>query len=187
MAVVNPYARELTFMDTRLRMRRDHAKYLAIIRAVAFLHQYQRKIKEIEHEGRKIEYVEVKPQDIEIANQLANYMMGTSLDELAPQTRRLLGILMKMVEERCEKEHLERPKCLFTRREVREYTGWGNTQLKVHLDRLADMEYLVGHYGRQGKQFLYELMYKGEGSDGQRFTMGLLQPKNLQEQPNFAG
>ncbi len=42
LAVVNPYARALTFSDARTRTRRDHMKYLTLIRAVALLHQHQR-------------------------------------------------------------------------------------------------------------------------------------------------
>ena len=37
-AVVNPFARELTFPDGLTRTRRDHTKYLALIRASALLH-----------------------------------------------------------------------------------------------------------------------------------------------------
>jgi DNA primase len=40
-AVVNPYARALRFADARTRTRRDHMKYLALIRAIALLHQHQ--------------------------------------------------------------------------------------------------------------------------------------------------
>ena len=38
--VANPYARELTFLDSQTRTRRDHTKYLTLIRAIALLHQY---------------------------------------------------------------------------------------------------------------------------------------------------
>jgi hypothetical protein len=37
--VVNPYASHLTFLDTQLRTRRDHAKYLILIKSIALLHQ----------------------------------------------------------------------------------------------------------------------------------------------------
>ena len=40
--VANPYARELTFQDSQTRTRRDHMKYLTLIRTIALLHQYQR-------------------------------------------------------------------------------------------------------------------------------------------------
>jgi hypothetical protein len=43
-AVVNPYAEQLTFLDDRTRTRRDHAKYLTLIDAIALLHQHQRQV-----------------------------------------------------------------------------------------------------------------------------------------------
>ena len=41
--VVNPFASQLTFMSDKTRTRRDHMKYLTLIRAIALLHQYQRR------------------------------------------------------------------------------------------------------------------------------------------------
>jgi predicted transport protein len=43
----------------------------------------------------------------------------------------------------------------FTRRDVRDWTKWGNTQLKIHLGRLMEMEYLLVHRGKQGQGFVY--------------------------------
>ena len=40
LAVKNPYAPKLTFLDDKTRTRRDHLKYLTLIRAIALLHQY---------------------------------------------------------------------------------------------------------------------------------------------------
>ena len=88
--VANPFARELTFLDSQTRTRRDHVKYLTLIRAIALLHQYQRPVKTATHSGRTIEYIEVTLEDIDTANRLAHEVLGRSLDELPPQTRRLL-------------------------------------------------------------------------------------------------
>ena len=99
-------------------------------------------------------------------------MLGRSLDELPPQTRRLLGELEAMVAERMGREGLELCQVRFTRREVRERTAWGNTQLKVHMGRLEELEYLAMHRGR-GPHVQYELRYGGEGKDGGRFVIGL--------------
>ena len=52
LAVVNPYAPKLTFPAHTLRARRDHKKYLGLIRSMAFLHQYQREVK-THQEGEK--------------------------------------------------------------------------------------------------------------------------------------
>jgi hypothetical protein len=71
-------------------MRRDHEKYLTLIDTLTLLHQHQRELKSAEHEGERIEYVEVTLSDIEVANNLAHEALGRSLDEFSPQTRRLL-------------------------------------------------------------------------------------------------
>jgi hypothetical protein len=65
----------------------------------------------------------------------------------------------------------------FTRKTVREATGWGDTQLKIHLRRLVDLEHLVVH--RSGRGHAYEFVYDGRGQDGQRFLAGLLDPEKL--------
>jgi DNA primase len=91
--VVNPCARELTFLDNQTRTRRDHVKYLTLIRSIALLHQYQRPVKTATHNGRTVEYIEVTLDDIATANRLAHEVLGRSLDELPPQTRRLLLLI----------------------------------------------------------------------------------------------
>ena len=89
--VANPYAESLTFLDDKTRSRRDHLKYLTLIRAVALLHQYQRPVKTTVHHERTVEYIEVTLDDIAVANRLACEVLGRSVDELPPQTRRLLN------------------------------------------------------------------------------------------------
>jgi len=81
----------LTFLDDRTRMRRDHAKYLTLIEAITLLRQHQRDIKALRQGGAVIEYIEVTLEDIALANRLAHEVLGRSLDELPPQTRRVLG------------------------------------------------------------------------------------------------
>jgi DNA primase catalytic core len=172
--VVNPFAHELTFLDHATRTRRDHTKYLTLIRAIALLHQYQRPVKTAEHRGQALRYVEVTAADIALANRLCHEVLGRSLDELPPQTRRLLGIIDAMVRERCRELGVDREDFRFSRREVRDRAQWGNTQIKVHLGRLVEMEYVVAHRGRQGQGYVYELAYGGEGQDGSPFLAGLL-------------
>jgi hypothetical protein len=87
-----------------------------------------------------VAYIEVTPQDIALANRLADTVLGRSLDELPPQTRRLLHIVDALVRRRQEEQGLDRADVRVIRREVREECGWGDTQLKVHLARLVDLE-----------------------------------------------
>jgi DNA primase catalytic core len=177
--VVNPFAEQLTFLDDRTRARRDHMKYLALIRCITLLHQYQRPVKTIVHDGQSLAYVEVTRDDIAAANRLAHDVLGRSLDDLPPQTRRLLGLVVRMVTERCAAAKMEREDCRFTRRQVREFTGWSDSQLKTHLGRLEEMEYLLAHRGGRGQSFIYELAYDGGGADGGRFLTGLLDVTKL--------
>ena len=177
--VVNPYARALTFRDDRTRTRRDHLKYLTLIRALALLHQYQRPLKTVMHQGERVEYVEVTLEDIAVANRLAHEVLGRSLDELAPQTRRLLGLLDAMVREAGERQALARATYRFTRRDVRRFTGWSDFQVRTHLDRLITLEYVLVHRGSRGQGFVYELLYDGQGQDGEPFVMGLVDVEGL--------
>jgi len=177
--VANPYARHLTFLDDRTRTRRDHVKYLTLIRAIALLHQHQRQVKQVDHRGQLVPYVEVTLDDIAVANQLAHQTLGRSLDELAPQTRRLLLALDVLATDDCHKQQLERAEYRFTRRYVRERLGLGNTQLKVHLQRLEELEYVIAH--RDGVGQTYELVYAGEGQEGKPFLAGLLDVEKLAE------
>jgi len=133
------------------------------------LHQHQRALKE--KDG--LHYIEVEAQDIKAANKIAHEVLGRSLDELSPQTRRLLILLREMVDERCQKEKLTPDVCLFTRRSVRRYCGWTEFQVRTHLTKLQEMEYIVPHHGGRGQSFVYELLFNGE-DDGKPQMCGLL-------------
>ena len=161
LAVVNPYAEQLTFLSDQTRTRRDHEKYLTLIDAIALLHQYQRPIKTHRQGETRIEYVEVTVDDIAVANRLAHEVLGRTLDELPPQTRRLLQLIDERVGVHCLRHSLRRSDYRFSRREVREATRWSDTALKVHLARLVEMEYLLAHRGGRGQSFVYELVYDG--------------------------
>jgi DNA primase len=173
LAVVNPYADCLTFLDDKTRTRRDHMKYLSLIRAIALLHQCQREVKTVQHKGKTVRYIEVQPTDIATANRLAHEVLGRTLDELPPQTRTLLTALHAWVGDECRRQAIKRCDFRFSRRQVRELTGWGDTQLKVHLGRLGELEYVLAHRTQRGQALEYELLYDGEGDAGGRFLMGL--------------
>ncbi|MFN8626259.1 MAG: CHC2 zinc finger domain-containing protein [Candidatus Binatia bacterium] len=123
--VVNPYARALTFLDTQTRTRRDHVKYLTLIRTIALLHQHQRRVQIIQQHGQTLPYIEVARDDIALANRLAHEVLGRSLDELAPQTRRLLTLLDAMVTEACRRLEIDRSDYRFRRKDVRQHTQGG--------------------------------------------------------------
>lgn len=181
--VVNPYAKQLTFLSDRTRTRRDHMKYLTLIRTITLLHQHQRPLKE--KDG--LQYIEVTREDIAAANALAHEVLGRSLDELPPQTRRLLGLLRQLVAQTCEKKGMNQEDYLFTRRQVRAFTGWSNTQLKVHLDRLEDLEYILPHRGMRGSAYEYELLFDGDTETEKPQLIGLIDTEKLKYDAEFTG
>jgi DNA primase catalytic core len=178
-AVANPYARGLTFLDGQTRTRRDHTKYLTLIRAIALLHQHQRPRKTREHLGKPFEYIEVTLDDIAVANRLTAEVLGRSLDELPPQTRRLLLLVDQMVAAECKRQKIERTDYRFSRRDVRTVTGWGDTQLRLHLGRLEELEYLLAHRGGRGQSFVYELAFAVKGDGGGPVLPGLIDIEKL--------
>jgi DNA primase len=179
LAVVNPYAERLTFRSESTRLRRDHAKYLTLIDAITFLHQYQRPIKTATVAGEAIDYIEVTLDDIALANRLASEVFGRSLDELPPQTRRVLGVIARWVEERMQRQRVVRSDVRFTRKEVRALAGITDTALRLHMDRLVDMEYLLIHRGGTGQRFVYELLFDGDVSSALPQLVGLLDAESL--------
>ncbi len=179
-AVVNPFAESLTFADNRTRTRRDHMKYLSLIRAIALLHQHQRERRTATaKDGRQISYIEATAKDVALANQLAHEVLGRSLDELPPQTRRLLEMLDGIVAAVCDDRQIERDNLRLTRRELREKTSWSDTALKVHLARLVELELVIAHRADKGSGFTYELCWDGKGRDGERFMIGLTDASGL--------
>jgi hypothetical protein len=146
-AVVNPHAPGLGFSDRATRARRDNAKYLGLVRAVALAHQHQRERKQVTVGGKVVTYIEATEADVAAVDRLCASVLGTTADEMSPATRRLLDALGSFVAERGRPE--------FTRRELRDATGLGDSQLKVHMARLVDLEHLS--VARAGPATTYEL------------------------------
>ncbi|MHB8499310.1 MAG: hypothetical protein ACYDES_15270 [Acidimicrobiales bacterium] len=82
-----------------------------------------------------------------MAEQLCRHVLGTTTDELSPATRNLLSSIVGFTAANGSR---------FTRRELRSATGLGDSQLKVHLARLVDLEYVATE--RAGPSTSYELV-----------------------------
>ena len=159
--VLNPYAPSLTFATARTRNRRDHEKYLTLIDAIALLHQHQREARTLPNGQR---FIEVTLDDIALANELAPEILGRSLDELPPQTRRLLGYIRDLIKKKGGSAtgqpgaKVGAGFACFSRKELRDHCGWSLTQVRVHLERLVELECLAIRHGRLGSQFVYEML-----------------------------
>jgi hypothetical protein len=102
------------------------------------------------------------------------------LDEVPPQSRKLLQMLGEMAEEAKLKNQVERRDYRFTRREVREYTGWSDFQVQVHLQKLTELEYVLVHRGGRGQSLVYELLFEGDlKNPSEPRMMGLIDVERL--------
>ena len=162
--VLNPFAPRLTFPSGRTRNRRDHEKYLTLIDSIALLHQHQRARGQHIVPGGVVEYIEVTLEDIALANEIAPEVLGRSLDELPPQTRRLLDDIRALVKTKSETESAKTA-FTFSRREIKELSGWSLTQVRVHLARLIELEFIAARCGRFGSAFHYELLIDADGPE----------------------
>ncbi|UML80561.1 CHC2 zinc finger domain-containing protein [Leptospira kirschneri] len=183
LAVVNPYANELKFPDTRLRMRRDQKKYLTLIRTIALLHQYQREVRITKDEsGKEVAYIEVEKSDIELASILFSRVFGKNLDDLSPHTKKVLREVYEYVKELSQERSVDKSAIRLTRKEIRERTGTGDTRLRIYLKRLEELEYLYVRSGKQGLTLEYELLWDGEGENGNDFVLGILEEERDKEE-----
>ncbi len=132
--VANPYFKELKYPEDQLILRREQKKYLSLIEAIAYLHQYQREIKHGESRDGlgQAEYVEVRPEDIALGNELAQAALSRALDELAPPVRGLYEEIKGLCERRAKEEGCEPDQIRLTRREIRAQTGWSDWQVRTH-------------------------------------------------------
>ena len=179
--IYNPYAEQLGFVGSQTRYRRDHEKYLTLISSVALLHQYQREIKTTEVDGQSYQYLEVTRHDIALANRIADWALGRSIDELPGPTRRLLIELGDWVRNEADKQKIQPTEFTFTRREAREALQWNATHLRNHLERLALHEYVIPQGRGQGRLHRYSLLYDGRGREGQPLLLGLVDAASLIE------
>ena len=171
--VVNPDAHRLSFPDGLTRARRDHMKLLGLIRAVTLLHQHQRPVKTVECEGGPLEYIETTEADVRVARALIDEVMGRAVDDLPPQTRRLLLLVDEMVKSECKRLEVSREDFRFSRRDVRAWTGWSDAQVKRHLHKLEELEYVIVHRGGRGQSFVYELFFNYDSNrDGSKGPVG---------------
>ena len=150
------------------------------------MHQHQRTAATITRHGRTLTYITVTRDDIAVANRLADAVLGRSLDELPPQARKLLTLLTQLVEEIRTRESIAAHAVHFTRRTVRDFTGWTDFQVRAHLAQLESLEYVVAHRGARGQLYVYKLLYHAERdrrstSDRAhpRFLMGLRESETL--------
>ena len=157
--VIIPGADQLRFAAGSSRLRRDHVKFLTLIKAVALLHQHQRTPKtHTTPAGTTLEYIEATPADIEQATALAGALLGRSLDDLPPQTRRLWDGLRAATAKRAAAENTTPERIALKRREIQAEMGWSYDQVRQHLGRLVEQDYVLEAGGGHGQLTSYRIV-----------------------------
>ena len=161
--VVIPYAEPLTFSSRFLRNRRDNERFLSLLEAIAFIHQYQRPRKHY----RSQEYIEATVDDYRLAYTLGARVLGTAIDELGRWSRELLEWLRSQPQPDS-----------WSRRTLREALQWPDHRLRDSLQELVSLEYLSLLKGPTGNVFFYRLT--PEAAAGTPVSLGLLSPLELE-------
>ena len=113
-------------------------------------------------------YIEATLEDYALAYELAKDVLRDCLHELSPSARELFEVA-KNLQVDC-----------FTRRELREASGWPQRRVLETVEELVAMEYLSASSGHQGKTYLYSVA-AGNGAHPSPVS-ALLHPEQLARQ-----
>lgn len=129
----------LRFPDKIMRLRRDHLRFIDLIASVCFLRQYQKEIKKT----AELEYIECDAIDYLIAfDILMNGVLPSTISEISKGAIALHEELKEMAQEIGREKRLNPEEVELTQRKIREYTGFGNTWIKINLKKLVEFEYI---------------------------------------------
>ena len=162
----------------RLQMRREQQKFVSLVKAITLVHQYQRKTGTMKRvDGLKMEYVQATQKDIDLALELGREVFARNCDDVSPTGRRLLAEVVGLVKEKYDALKGNDPNkdiymgdIPFTRKELREETGWSEPQVRRNIDHLVELGYIGRINGRQGSTFRYLLL--DDGSADPEFCFG---------------
>jgi hypothetical protein len=113
-----------------------------------------------------VAYIEATWDDYRLAYELAQTVLKASLHELSPAARDLFDEISKLEGE-------------FTRREVRDMTGWAQTRLVDTLNELEGMEYVAKTAGSNGLTIRYCIINGGGAQAAPSPLRHILHPDQL--------
>lgn len=160
-----PYASKIQFPFDYPRARRDHQKFLDLIKTIAFLHQFQREKKTV----NGVEYVLSSITDYELAYDLIFDVLKPCFDDLTYNGRRLLDYVQNIME--------SIPDGSFTRNDLVRTSGWSLRQVRYSIDELVEHEFIYVVTGRKGKEFVYKL--NPNRVDGNAYFNELSKPEDI--------
>ena len=178
--VVNEYAPFLEYPFDKLQMRREFGKYMTLINTIALLHQYQREVKVYEKDGKEHKYIEVTLGDIALANELVLKFFPNSLDEMAPHTRRFTEQIAALIS-------AKDGDCSFTRKELRDHSGWSDWSVRKALDQLESLGYVRRVGGQNGIALRYELLIDATQEEKQNMLLTEVEQLEVMLRGKMAG
>lgn len=174
-----PYVDLLSFPTRWLRTRRDHERFLCLIEAAAFLHQYQRDGGVLEDSEDITRFIRASVADYALAYNLAREVLQATLHELSREGRELWEAARQMMGQGDDRDRY------FTRRDLRQHTDWHDHRLRDALQELVDMEYIGIAGGSQGRTYQYRLL---AAEDEEPMTLReLTTPEQLQRMLETGG
>ncbi|RLG30466.1 hypothetical protein DRN98_07320, partial [Methanosarcinales archaeon] len=161
---------EIDYPDGRIQMRGEQQKFISLVKAVTLLHQYQRKRgKEQRIDGTSFEYVQATKKDVELARELGKLVFPRNVDDVSPTGRTLLSHIDDLVHEKYRAVKGEEPKAIedlatipFTRKELREWCGWSEKQVRRNIEPLVELGYIAILKGGNGSAYRYMLLDNGK-------------------------
>ena len=145
--VINPYANQLHLPPAAHKIRRLNELYLAFVKQITIINQYQRKK---DAQGRLI----TEKEDLKTAVTILFESIFLKVDELDGSLRQFFEALKTYLEEKPNPRQYE-----FTQREVRQALHISKTQLHRYLYELISLEYLQQTGGYANKGFKYRVSY----------------------------
>jgi hypothetical protein len=155
LVVINEYAPLIDFPDLLVRVRRDHLRFLNLIKAVCFLRQYQKVVK---HDSG-FDYIECDLTDYRIAYEImVKGVLSATLLELPRSAVELYEALRELARELAGKNAVKVNEVSFTQREVREATKYGQSWIRENMRKLVEYEYILPVSGKnRGERWAYRL------------------------------
>lgn len=168
--VLIPEDLKITWPTKRLQYRGEHAKYFSLIKAITLLFQYQRKTGPTRRiDGKKCDCVYATQADVGLALELGRQIFARNVDDVSPTGRKLLSMVYTYIKQKGEhlqeltpKEEVNIFTIPFTRKEMRDVTGWSESQIRLTCDLLVELGYLGRLAGRHGSTFRYVLLDDGK-------------------------
>lgn len=142
-----PYDLAINLPQNWLRTRRDHERFLSLVKVITLLYQYQRPQKD---------HLEAAKEDCEMAKTLAQHVMGNVFGDLPKPVAGFYEHLRKTIQEKAQGLPLE--DFQFSRRDVRGWLSLPDHVVKRSMKQLEDLEYVGVKKTSRGGRYQYHLI-----------------------------